>query len=277
LSLTGTVIVGFDSAWTDNARAPGALCVLRQTAAGWQADEPLLARFDAALDAITAEAKKCKKVLVAIDQPTIVPNLAGSRPADNVAASVVSFIGGGVQPANRSKLGMFDDLAPIWRFKAMLGASDDAERARTGDGRFLMEVFPALALASFAPRFYARRAAARYNPANRRTFRHPDWVAVAELVATLANKAGIAGLEGWCDHHARLVSPRKADQDCLDAILCALIGHHWLTAPRQESVMIGDLARGYMVVPAGAEVRARLSRAAALRQVPIDGVVPLLD
>jgi len=276
LARSGTVIVGFDSAWTDNAKAPGALCVLRQTADGWQADEPMLARFGAALDVIQAEAANCEKMLVAIDQPTIVPNATGSRPADNVAASVVSFIGGGVQPANRSKLGMFDDAAPIWRFKAALNASDDAEAARTGNGKFLMEVFPALALASFAPRFYARRAAARYNPANRKTFRPADWIAVVELVADLAAKAGITGLDAWCARHALLAPPRKADQDCLDAILCALIGYHWLTAHRQHSVMIGDLTRGYMVVPASADVRARLTRAAALRGVPIDGMVPVL-
>lgn len=277
MAQAGTVIVGFDSAWTDNARAPGALCVLRQTPKGWQADEPVLARFDAALDVIQAEAAKCQKVLVAIDQPTIVPNATGSRPADNVAASVVSFIGGGVQPASRSKLGMFDDLAPIWRFKTSLNASDDADAARTRGGTFLMEVFPALALASLAPRFYARRAAARYNPANRKTFRPADWIAVVELVAELTMKADITGLDAWCARHALLAPPRKADQDCLDAILCALIGHRWLTAPRQDSVLIGDLARGYMVVPASPDVRARLTRAAALRGVPIDGVLPVSD
>ena len=237
----------------------------------------MLARFGAALGVIQAEMANCEKMLVAIDQPTIVPNATGSRPADNVAASVVSFIGGGVQPTNRSKLGMFDDAAPIWRFKAALNASDDAEAARTGNGTFLMEVFPALALASFAPRFYARRAAARYNPANRKTFRPADWIAVVELVADLAAKAGITGLDAWCAHHALLAPPRKADQDCLDAILCALIGHHWLAAPRQDSVMIGDLEHGYMVVPTIPEVRARLSRAAALRGVPIDGMVPVMD
>lgn len=275
--MTGTVVVGFDSAWTDNARAPGALCVLRQTADGWRADAPMLARFDAALAVIAAEAAPAGRVLVAIDQPTIVPNALGSRPADNVAASVVSFIGGGVQPANRGKLGMFDDAAPIWRFKAALGASDDAEAARTGSGTFLMEVFPALALASFSSRFYARRAAARYNPANRKTFRPADWLSVVVLVTRLLAQAGITGLEDWCARHAILMPPRKADQDCLDAVLCALIGHHWLTAPRSDSVMIGDLTLGYMVVPASPEVRSRLTSAARLRQVPIDGVLPVLD
>lgn len=87
-------IIGFDSAWTDNPKKPGAVCVIR------------------------------------LDQPTIVPNLTGSRPVDKVTGSLISWVGCGVQPASRAKKGMFDDAAPIWRFKSALGASDDPEEAR---------------------------------------------------------------------------------------------------------------------------------------------------
>lgn len=43
--------------------------------------------------------------------------------------------------------------------------------------------------------------------------------------------------------------PRKADQDRLDAVICALIGFIWLEMPRERSAMIGDLEAGYMVTP----------------------------
>jgi hypothetical protein len=69
-------------------------------------------------------------VVVALDQPTIVPNVSGSRPVDKVAGSLVSWIGGGVQPANRSKAGMFDDAAPIWRFLEHLSAIENPPAAR---------------------------------------------------------------------------------------------------------------------------------------------------
>jgi hypothetical protein len=52
--------------------------------------------------------------LVAVDQPTLVPNETGCRPVDRVAASVVGYIGGGVQPANRSKKLRFGETAPFW-------------------------------------------------------------------------------------------------------------------------------------------------------------------
>src|SRR5690606_31040410 len=108
----------------------------------------------------------------ALDQPTIVPNLTGSRPVDKVAASLISWIGGGVQPANRSKKGMFDDTAPVWTFKGALNPIENPEGARTAtNGLFIAEVFPALALPSLAVEFCGRLLAPRYNPGRRKTFR----------------------------------------------------------------------------------------------------------
>lgn len=275
----GTIsVIGFDSAWTDNPKAPGAICVLRfRPAGGWRFFEPELARFDEALAAIEAEAKRSQRCIVAIDQPTIVPNLTGARPADRVVASLLSFIGGGVQPAFRAKTAMFGDGAPIWRFKAALGASDDAERARTAmAGRFLFEVFPALALASFHTGFHARQAQPKYNPAVRNKFQHAHWVGVVQTVAAVAGRAGIAGIADWCDRYRQLAAPRKADQDRLDAVICALIGQHWLTADRQSSILIGDPHTGYMIAPASPAMRLRLQAAARKLGVMIDGAVPEL-
>jgi putative transposase len=41
-----------------------------------------------------------------------------------------SWLGGGVQPSNRGRLGMFCDASPIWRFLTARGAEDNPERAR---------------------------------------------------------------------------------------------------------------------------------------------------
>ncbi len=156
-----TSIVGFDSAWTDNPKAPGAICVIRLDGDGAHLYlAPRLASFAEALDVIERERKEAQKCLVALDQPTIVPNLTGSRPVDRVAGSLISWIGGGVQPASRSKKGMFDDGAPIWRFKQTLAATEEPELARAASsGLFLIEVFPALALAAIEGTFCSRLAA----------------------------------------------------------------------------------------------------------------------
>lgn len=266
-----TSVIGFDSAWTDNPKAPGAICVLRVDATGARLHlEPRLASFSEASAIIEIERSLVAMCLVALDQPTIVPNLSGSRPVDKVAGSLISWVGGGVQPANRSKLGMFDDAAPIWRFKEALGAIEDPEQARTAsEGLYLVEVFPALALIALEQTFCRRHGAPKYNPANRKRFKAEDWRSVIGAIERFGTLSALQQLEQWCSSLAIVPAPRKADQDKLDAMICALIGLHWLTAPREQSVMIGDLQSGYMIAPAIGGVHERLIAAARQRDVPI--------
>jgi predicted RNase H-like nuclease len=78
-------VIGFDSAWTDNAKAPGAVCAIRCDHHGHlSSSDPLLASFDQAFDFIAAEQSGSDVCVVALDQPTIVPNLGGMRPVDKV-------------------------------------------------------------------------------------------------------------------------------------------------------------------------------------------------
>jgi predicted RNase H-like nuclease len=268
----GTSIVGFDSAWVDSPHAPGAICSIAIGNDGLTKFEPpVLASFNQALAFIERERSRHALCIVALDQPTIVPNMTSLRPVERVAASVVSFVGGGVQPSNRSKKGMFDEAAPIWRFKAELDALEEPERCRiANEGLFLIEVFPALALTGFEPAFGKRLAGPRYNPNRRKTFRYSDWSAVISMVQVYGDNAGIDGINPWVQEFASISTPRKQDQDRLDAALCALIGYHWRIMPRTDSIMIGDLANGYMVAPVSPEIRFRLEAAARKCGVPVD-------
>jgi predicted RNase H-like nuclease len=170
---------------------------------------------------------------------------------------------------------MFCPTSPVWRFLKALGAVENPEAARAAStGLFIMEVFPALALASLKSEFFGRLAAPRYNPARRRTFRPADWVQVAETAAYEANEFGCGDLATWCHDTAMLGRPAKADQDKLDAALCALIALRWRCRPRHESLLLGDFTSGYMVLPASFEVRTRVALAAHKIRVPIDGVIP---
>jgi predicted RNase H-like nuclease len=112
---------------------------------------------------------------------------------------------------------MFDEGAPIWRFKRYLGATEDPEVSRKAShGIFIVEVFPAPA---------------------RKTFRLHDWEAVIETVASYARTARIDGIEAWTRELAARRPPRKADQDQLDAVLCALIGHHWRARGHKDGLL----------------------------------------
>ena len=177
--------VGFDSAWAGNA--PGGIAAAtfsKNRSVEIRFPEP--ASFDHAA-AIVEELKSTHDyVLIAIDQPTIVPNQTGSRPVDRVAASLISRLGGGVQPANQgktksgrtiqSKVRMFGPEAPIWRFLRRIDAVQNPPQSRSAaTGRHAIEVFPALALPALESAILERKRAARYNPANRRRFSLPDW------------------------------------------------------------------------------------------------------
>jgi predicted RNase H-like nuclease len=267
------VLIGFDSAWTDSLRNPGAIaaCVLD----GGQHTtfhQPRLATFGEALrftEKVTAEADF---VLIAIDQPTVVPNLDGCRPVDRVAGSVISRLGGGVQPARRGGMGaaMFGDGAPIWKFLANVNAiQNPLEARRAPSGRFLMEVFPALALPAIVPTIWERRRAAKYNPAASK-FDPPDWPIVASGVATFVRGLGADDLAEWVNEQASREAPRKADQDHLDAAICLAIALAWRLGPPSNTLQIGDEQAGYMATIASVQTRAALVKAAEGRGVAID-------
>jgi predicted RNase H-like nuclease len=169
---------------------------------------------------------------------------------------------------------MFDDDAPIWRFIEGLGAIQDPEHARLAtSGRYLIEVFPALAVLALETAFFGRLLGPRYNPERRKTFRLDHWRTVLGAVATEARRLGCEAAADWLP--CLDVNPvSKADQDRLDALICLLVGLRWRLDPRDRSIMLGCLNNGYMVAPVVSLMHERLSDAAALRRVPIDNLIP---
>lgn len=267
---SSAIFFGFDSAWTDAPRNPGAICAISFSPQGGVSfDEPRLVSFDQAAAYVETGSGGFAYSLVAVDQPTVVPNQTGSRPVDKVAGSLVSFIGGGVQPANRGKRGMFCDASPIWRFLAALDYPQRPLEARTATaGRHLIEVFPALALPALNASFALRLAAPKYNPQNRKKFRRDHWSSVATTIASTADALGVDDLRDWATDMALIASPRKADQDRLDAAMCALIGLIWRAGPPDAAACIGDVGSGYMVTVLSDATRDRLRGAALKRGVP---------
>ena len=258
------IFVGFDSAWAD--RKPGAIC-----SAVFDGDcfvefrEPELVGFEKALIYIKSIQRSDLPTLVALDQPTIVPNADGMRPVDKAVSSLISWIGGGVQPANRGKLNMFGPHAPISIFLEKLGADENPEVARTAmRGLHLIEVFPALALASLEQHFFGRLKGPRYNPSRRNTFKIEDWRAVIAAARNEAMRFGCTFLSEWLDQLTTIGMSKKTDQDRLDAVLCLLIAIRWRLGARNDSIMVGDLQTGYMIAPASVEVMDRLQRSSPI-------------
>ncbi len=264
LEATTAAYIGFDSAWMDNPRKPGAICaILNRPGEAPVFHAPRLATFADALAFIREQQTKVEFTLIAIDQPTIVKNMTSLRPVERVAASLISWLGGGVQPSNRSKVGMFCGQAPIWEFLDRLGAIQNPEEAREAtEGLYLMEVFPALAMPSLSGEFFGRLAAPRYNPERKKTFRPADWIKVATALAVQFETFSCDEAAHWMREAAALPQVKKADQDRLDAMACLWIALHWRLQERGDSLVIGDDEDGYMVLPATNDVKLRLAAAA---------------
>lgn len=263
------VLIGFDSAWADNPKAPGALCIARfakRTLVDWT--EPTLVNFAQAEAMIRRELADDRFCLIALDQPTIVPNDTGCRPVERVAGSLISRLGGGVQPASQKKAEFFGPDAPVSRFVRSLRPNEAPPTvADTANGLHMIEVFPALSLPALVPAILERKKAAKYNPALRNKFSLDDWKLVTSSVVAWAEHFELSPLQRWAEQQAADHRPTKASQDKLDSALCLLFGMLLRRGGPLASAMIGDLATGYMVTPISPQTSAILKAAAAERGV----------
>lgn len=269
--MTTETFIGFDSAWAN--KVPGAICKATfHHGRLLDFQPPQLARFDDAAQIIEQAVAGSDFVLVALDQPTLVPNSHGMRPVERVAASVVNAIKGGVQPAYRAKTSLFGENAPIWRFLDRINARENPSAARTNSrGLFLIETFPALALPTIIPEIWHRKRAAKYNPSVKR-FSIDDWQLVSRGVAQFTGRFHAPSLARSAIEFAHIHEPRKADQDKLDALICLSIALNWRRCPKKESMVIGDGITGYMVTPTNQITGAILAAAALKLGVPADGL-----
>ncbi len=260
LSLDGlssdTAIFGFDSAWS--ARNRGAICGMKVGTYGVTCLSPRAVSFDEALEVIASFGAGCALRLIAIDQPLVVPNATGRRPVEALIATAIGRRGGGVQPANRSRTGMFDESAPIWTFLKSLGADLDPDHVpKALAGTFAIEVYPAAANICLFQTPERVEPLFKYNP-QRGTFRLGDWAILCERLREALTKLDCVELAKWCLAAGSLARPRKADQDIADALVCLLVGHRWWSDGPTGSQVVGNLESGYMVIPTTSEFRSEL-------------------
>jgi predicted RNase H-like nuclease len=254
-----TLLVGFDSAWT--ATNSGALVGVLQLDDGTfhELDPPRVVDYREAEGVILKwQAEQVPTAtIVLLDQPTIVKNAAGQRPVENLVGSLVSLRYGGMQPANTTKKEMFGKEAPVWPFLTRFGGPADPLEP-VADTR-VFETYPVLAMIALGWTLPDSRAAGRlpkYNPGRKKTFLNSDWQYVCGLASGAFRERGLMEIVRWIGDAAQNTSPRKSDQDSLDACLCLLVALY--LAERKDCLMVGDLQTGYIVVPYDAGLRAEL-------------------
>src|SRR5207245_6781842 len=123
----------------------------------------------------------------------------------------------------------------------------------------VLETYPVLAMIALGWTLPDSRITGRlpkYNPQRRKTFSSLDWQHVCGLVSGAFRDRGLPKLALWIDNVALKSSPRKGDQDGLDASLCLLVALY--LAEGKDCLMVGDRQTGYIVVPHGDGLRAEL-------------------
>jgi predicted RNase H-like nuclease len=254
-----TLLVGFDSAWT--ATNSGAIVgtVRHNDGTFHSLGTPKIVDYrEAELVILEWQAELVPTAtIVLLDQPTIVKNAAGQRPVENIVGSPVGLRYGGMQPANTARKEMFGKEAAVWPFLTRFGGPADPLEPIAETRVF--ETYPVLAMIALGWTLLDSRPAGRlpkYNPDREKTFSTSDWQYVCGLAYGAFRERGLMEIAGWIDTAAQKTSPRKNDQDGLDACLCLLVAFH--LAERRDCLMVGDLKTGYIVVPHGAQLSAEL-------------------
>src|SRR5262245_23114609 len=248
-SLT-TLLVGFDSAWSVTNSGAIAGLVHRDDGTFLELGSPQsvsYAQAEALILKWQADIAPTITVIM-LDQPTIVNNAAGQRPVENIVGSPVSLRYGGVQPANTSKEEMFGTSAPIWSFIRRFGGPVDP--VKPAGSTWVFETYPVLAMIALEwtqPDVRATGRLPKYNPQRRSTFTATDWQHVCELASAAFSNRGLTQTAAWIASVTLNTSPRKSEQDCLDACLCLIVAIYYSEA--KDCLMVGDIQTGYMIVP----------------------------
>ena len=251
-----TLLVGFDSAWTRENR--GAIIGVFRENDGTlrELGRPRVANFTEASNAISEWQNKTRPdaTIVLIDQPTIVTNAAGQRPVENIVAAPVSLRYGGMQPANTSRSEMFGTEAPIWQFLEKFGGESDPLSHRLNEQVF--ETYPVLALIALGWVLPDKRKTGRlpkYNPERKKTFSIDAWRHICDRLSEEMAARQLSSFGAWISEIKAKHSPRKRDQDGLDACICLLVALH--LAESKDCLMVGNTDTGYILVPYGDDLR----------------------
>lgn len=245
-----TLLIGFDSAWTPTNSGSLVGIVRREDERYTELGPPRIVDFKEAETLILRWQSELTpaRTLILLDQPTIVGNVEGQRPVENIVGSAVSLRYGGMQPANTSRSEMFGTKAPIWPFLERFGGPADLLNP-LGDTS-VIETYPVLALIALRWLLPDSRATGRlpkYNPGRKSTFSISDWRHVCRLAAEAFSLSRIPQTAEWLSKVADKDLPRKSDQDGVDACLCLLVAV-WM-AEGNENLVVGDMDTGYIVAP----------------------------
>jgi predicted RNase H-like nuclease len=291
-------IFGFDSAWCGDKT--GGICALLHDGKSWVFVEPQMVSFEEAAQFIVKHPARYQ--LIAIDQPLIVKvkneedftiNYEGKktpcRPVEKVVDKLMYKLKSSVIPSNLSQecvsgLQKFGEGSPLQNFLNQIQNHDkdkDPVNAQSASkGRYVIEVYPKLALTGWITEFYSDRRAPKYDPKGK--FDLDDWQLICNKLSEKCelnlsqNLNQVACYLNYLKCLSEKAKPTKADQDKLDSVICLLVGWQWRhsaslldTSASSKMAMIGDFETGYMITPVTKETAKVLKESPHAPESPI--------
>ncbi len=249
------LLAGIDLAWGE--KNSDGVCLIRLSGRRARILGYAYPRGDAALVAALAPHLRADEpAFAAIDAPIVCPNLTGTRPVDRITHTLFHREHAACHPANLAKCPRPPRV--LARLAADLGFSagwrvppikNQKSKNKNSAPRFAAEVYPHPAMV----RLFRLPRIIKYKKgpvsARREEFRRLQ----SFLTALLAAEFPFLALDA--ETPALLAAPwTKPVEDRTDALFCALIALWHVHHAGRRSEVIGDLATGFILLPADLRV-----------------------
>lgn len=205
-----------------------------------------LQSVEAILAWVEAWTQGADTAVVAVDAPTLIPNLTGMRLADRLAHRYFGKYDAGCYPANQGRP-FAAKLVSFGLALESLGFAHCPQSPAQPLGRFQLEVFPHPATVHLFNlnrilKYKKGRLAERRPQLEK--LRHYQLTVLPQLTPALA--IGPRDLPPIPTAGAAM----KAVEDQLDSLTCAYVAAHWWYWGQNRNWVLGDRQSGYIVVPA---------------------------
>ncbi|MBE9176377.1 DUF429 domain-containing protein [Synechocystis salina LEGE 06155] len=244
--------IGIDLGWSSGESG---LCHLRLESAPtgdrlWVEDITCRLSLTDIFAWLDGELTASEGAMVAVDAPTIIPNVGGTRLPDRLTHKYFGKYHAGCYPANLARpfAARTTGVGKLLEERGFLHAPEiEAQR----QGRYQIEVFPHPAMVQL---FQLERII-KYKKGNLAQKRQ----GLLELQSYMENVLPQLtpaleltlppGMESWRSPLALNGKELKRLEDQWDSLICAYIGAYWWYWGRKRNWVLGDASTGYIVVP----------------------------
>ncbi|KST62075.1 DUF429 domain-containing protein [Mastigocoleus testarum] len=199
------------------------------------------------LDWIDNCVQKSESALIAVDAPTLIPNVTGSRICDKLTHKYFGKYHAGCYPANLG-LPFAERTVNFGLQLESRGYSHAPKIEAQKPGKYQIEVFPHPAIVHlFGLERILKYKKGRLHERRLELLKLYNYI--LEILPSHSPQLSTANLGNFISSIPTKGRELKAVEDKLDSIICAYVAVHWWYWGEQRNLVLGDETTGYIVVP----------------------------